>query len=138
MRKQAKGVIPKCIDLDRFTAPRCDNPIFHFRIHPGERVTVLTLCKQTVVWINVNIKLRSTQVVLDDFNQDWQQKFKRNAIVCLLEIAIERVEEPERRVGGIISPFFLLIRKHVWNQTVPDVMRERPKNVTSLKAAARS
>ena len=77
-------------------------------------------------------------MVVDDVNQNWQQKFKRDAIVCLLEIAIERMEEPERRIGGIISPFFLLIRKHVWNQTVPDVMRERPKNVTSLKAAARS
>ena len=94
--------------------------------------------EQAISWINVNIELRSTQVVLDDVDQNWEQKSKRNAIVCLFEIAIERVEEPERRVSGIISPFFLLIGKHVWNQTVPDVMRERPKDVTGFKAASRS
>jgi len=51
MRKQPKGVVPKCIDLDRLAAPRRDNPIVHFRIHPGERVTLLNLVQAGVSWI---------------------------------------------------------------------------------------
>ena len=52
------------------------------------------------------------------------------------EIATERVEEPEGRVGGVIKPFLLAVGKHVRDQAVADVMRERAQDVARFEAAA--
>ena len=79
--EQSKRVIPKRVDLDRFSAPRCHHPIAHLRVHPGELITFLALAKQTVARIDVDIKLRPAQMMLDDVDQGRQQKFERGAIV---------------------------------------------------------
>ena len=50
-------------------------------------------------------------MMLDDVDQGWQQKFERGAIVGAFEIAIERVEKPQRRVGGVIQALVLADRE---------------------------
>ena len=53
-----------------------------------------------------------------------------------LQVTTERVEKPEGRVGGVIKPFLLAVGKHVRDQSVADVMRERAQDVAGLEAAA--
>ena len=75
-------------------------------------------------------------MVFDDVDQDREQKFERGAIVFAFQITIERVEKPKRRVGGVIQALGLPIGKHVRDQTVAHVMRERAQDVARFEATA--
>ena len=75
-------------------------------------------------------------MVVDDVHQRWQQEPQRDVILRVFEITPERMEEPERRVRGVIKTFLLPVGKHVWNQTVADVMREGAQDVSGFERAA--
>src|SRR5207237_5285444 len=59
------------------------------------------------------------------------------AVGCSLEITVQCVKEPKRRVGGVVSAFLGAVRKHVWNQTISDIMRERAQDVAGLEQSSR-
>src|SRR6266446_424855 len=128
--------MPKRVDLDGFSAARCDNPIAHLGIHPGELVTLLTLHQETVVWIDMDIKLRATQMMVDDIDQARQKLLQGVAIFRGLEITAKRVKEPKGSIGGVIFSFSGTIGKHVWNQAIANVMRERAQDVACLEPAS--
>src|SRR5437660_8158482 len=104
-REQAERVVPERVDLHRFATTRCDDPVPHLRIHPGELITFFALYEQAVVWIDVNVEPRSTQMMFGDVDQNRQKKLQRGAIGGALKITAERVKEPKRCIGGIVSTF---------------------------------
>src|SRR3954467_10745482 len=50
-RQQFERVIPERVNLDRFAPTRRDDPVAHFRVHPGELHPFLALHEQAVVRI---------------------------------------------------------------------------------------
>ena len=72
----------------------------------------------------MDIKLRATQMMLDDIDQARQKQFQGVAIFREREITTQRVKEPKGSIGGVIFSFSGAIGKHVWNQAIANVMRE--------------
>src|SRR5206468_11544061 len=66
IREQLKRVIPEGIDLDWLAAAWRHDPIIHLRVHPSKLITFFAFREQTVGRIDMNIELRSTQVLLED------------------------------------------------------------------------
>ncbi len=58
------------------------------------------------------------------------------AIVGGLEVAIERVEEPERGVGGVVEAFVFAIGEEVGDQAVADVVGEGAQDPAGFVVAA--
>ena len=54
------------------------------------------------------------------------------------DVAADGVEEPERRVGGVIQALALAVRKHVGDQPVAHVAREGPQDERRFAGAAGS
>src|ERR1700730_414024 len=92
--EQAKGVVPKRVDLDCFSAARGDYPIAYLRIHPGELISFLALREQAVAWIDTNIKFCSAQMMLGDVDKNWQKMLHRVAVVSTFQITTECMKKP--------------------------------------------
>src|SRR5438046_5394628 len=124
IREQLKRVIPEGIDLDWLAAAGRHDPIIHLRVHPSKLITFFAFRKQTVGRIDMNIELRSTQVLLDNVYQSGQEKLQRRAIIRYVDVTGERMKEPERRVSGVVKTLLRAIRKHVRDQTVTHAVSE--------------
>ena len=68
----------------------------------------------------------------DDVAQHRQQLAQRFVVAGREQVAIDRVEEPQRRVGGVIQPLALALGKHVRDEPVAHVVRERAQDVAGL------
>src|SRR5205085_8979053 len=53
----------------------------------------------------------------------------------ITQVTTKRVKKPQSRVGGMIKPFFFSIRKHVWDESIANVMREGAQNISSFQTA---
>ena len=53
-----------------------------------------------------------------------------------LEVAVDRVEEPEGGVGGVVEALLLALGEHVGDQAVADVVGEGAEDVAGLRGAA--
>ena len=53
-----------------------------------------------------------------------------------LEVAVDRVEEPERGVGRVVEALVLALGEHVGDQAVAHVVREGAQDVAGLARAA--
>src|SRR6266513_2348920 len=135
IREQLKRVIPEGIYLDWLAAAWRHDPIIHLRIHPSKLITFFAFREQTVGRIDMNIELRSTQVLLDNVYQSGQEKLQRRAIIRYVDITGERMKEPERRVSGVIKTLLRAIGKHVRDQTVTNVVGEGSQDVSSFEPA---
>src|SRR5262245_52909773 len=71
--EQAERIVPKRVDLDGLSAARCNNPVAHFRIHPGKLVAFLTLREQAVIRIDMNIEPSAADMMLGDVDQRRQK-----------------------------------------------------------------
>ena len=63
----------------------------------------------------------------------------RRSVVAVaggLDVAVERVEEPERRVGGVVEPLVLALGEQVGDQAVADVVGEGAQDVAGLGVPA--
>src|SRR5438045_9550115 len=85
----------------------------------------------------MNVEPRAAQMMFDDVDQRRQKKLQWRAVGRSLEITIQRVEEPKRRVGGVIFAFLGPVGEHVWNQTVTDITREGAQDVAGLEQSSR-
>ena len=75
---------------------------------------------------------RAAHVVIDDVAQHRQQLDQRPPIVGHAQVAIERVEEPQRRVGGVIEALVRAFGEHVRDEAVADVVREHAQDRAGL------
>src|SRR5205814_3941654 len=116
---------------------RSDNPVTHLGVHPSELITFFALHEQAVVWVDMNVEPRAAQMMFDDVDQRRQKKLQCRAVGGSLEIPVQRVEEPKRRVGGVVFAFLGAVGEHIWNQTVTDIMRECAQNVAGLEQSSR-
>src|SRR5690606_18441264 len=86
------------------------------------------LAEESVYGIDADPKSRALQVMLDDLLQRRKNHLQRRLVLRRFEVAIQRVEEPERGIGGVIDTFILPIRKVVRNEPVFHVMSESAKH----------
>ena len=131
--EQAQRVVPERIDLHGLAAPRRHHPVADLGVHPGELIAVLALAQQAVVRIDADAEARAAQMVLDDVAQLGQQQLAACARSSVyVEVAVERVEEPERGVGGVIQALASRLPGTVGDQAVADVMGEGAQDVAGL------
>ena len=64
-----------------------------------------------------------------------QQQPQRVAIAGQREIAVDGVEEPERRVGRVIEARVLAFREHIRDEAVAHVVGERAQDAAGLGGA---
>jgi len=133
--KQLERVVPKRVDFYRFTATRGDDPVAHFRVHPGKLITFFALREQPVVGIDVNVEFGSGEVTIGNIDQSRQKQGQGPPILRHFNITMKRVKKPKRRVGRMVEPLFGAIGKHIWDQPVPYVVGEGAKNVAGLEPA---
>src|SRR5437868_20163 len=57
------------------------------------------------------------------------------SIVGVMQVTTERVKKPQSRVGGMIKPFLFSIWKHVWDESIANVMRESAQNIPGFQTA---
>ena len=99
-------------------------------------VALLALAEQAVRLIDADAEARPAHVMIDDVGELRQNLNQCRAIASQLDVAVERVEEPQRGVGGVIKPLVLSFRKHVRNESVTDVMSKGSENPTGFGEAA--
>ena len=134
--EQAQGVVPERVDLDRLAAARRHHPVADLGVHPGELVAFGALAQQAVGGIDADAEARAAQVVLDDVQQLRQEQLEGGPVAGDLEVAVDGVEEPERRVGGVVEAFLLALGEHVGDEAVADVMGEGAQDPAGLGVAA--
>src|SRR5881397_329373 len=120
--KYLECIIPKRINLDRFAATRRYHPVAHLRIHPRELITFGALREQAVAWIDMNVEASTPQMMLGDIDQDRQQQVQSGPIIGVMQVTTKRVKKPQSRVGGVIKSFLFPIGKHVWDESIANVM----------------
>ena len=133
--EQHQRVVPERVDLDGLAAPRRHHPAVDEGVHPGELDAGRALREQPVV-VDVDVERGALAMAAHDVLQDRQQLLDERVVAGDGVVAVQRVEEPERRVGGVVQPFALAFREHVRDQAVPHVQRERPQDVVRLGVAA--
>src|SRR5436190_21348651 len=74
-------------------------------------------------------------MMLRDIDQDWQQQMQSGPIIGVMQVTTKRVKKPQSGVGGVIKPFFFSIRKHVWDESIANVMREGAQNISRFQTA---
>ena len=62
---------------------------------------------------------------------------ERRFVAASPDVRLDRVKEPQRRVRGVIESFVAPVGKHVRDETVANVVRERPQNERRFPLAAR-
>jgi hypothetical protein len=67
--EQAERVVPECIDLNGFAAPRRDYPIANLGVHPRELESGCALAQQAVMLIHADAEARAAEVALDDLDE---------------------------------------------------------------------
>src|SRR5207245_11727789 len=93
--EEAERVIPQGVDLNGLAAAGRYYPVPNLGVHPGKLVAFLSLCHETVGRIDMDAEARAAQMVGDDVLQSGQKEPERFAVARVLEVAPERVEEPE-------------------------------------------
>src|SRR5437588_13108821 len=78
----------------------------------------------------MNVEASTPQMMLGDIDQDRQQQVQRGPIIGVMQVTTKRVKNPQSCVGGVIKPFFFSMRKHVWAESIANVMREGAQNIT--------
>src|SRR5262249_14672339 len=111
--EQTQRVVPKCIDLNRFAAPRRHHPIAHLRVHPRELIARRALPQEAVPRIDADAEMRAASVMVHDIEEFGQQQTKRLSIIGGSQIALDGMEVPERRVRRVIKPLTLAVGKKI-------------------------
>ena len=133
--EQAQGVIPEGVDLHGLATSWRHHPIAYFGVHPGQLVALLPLLQEAILWIDVNAKVRTAQVVRDNVQQCREDQREGGTILGHLEVAVDGMEEPECRVSGMIQALLSTFREHVWHQTVADVAGKGAQDPARLDVA---
>ena len=85
----------------------------------------------------MDAEARAAHVVLDDVHRASAARARSVArSPVTVEVAVERMEEPERRVGGVVQALVLALGKHVGDEPVAHVMGERAQDLAGLDVAA--
>src|SRR4051812_41250058 len=133
--QEPQRVVPKRIDLDRFTAPRRYHPITNLRVHPGKLIALLPLVKEPVFGIDLDAESRSAQMMVDHVDELGKNQPQGGTILRVIDIAIKGVEKPERGIGSVIESLILAFGKQVRDEAVADVMRKRAENPARFDVA---
>src|SRR6267154_1839547 len=130
--QQAQRVVPKRVDLDRLAAARGHHPIADFRIHPGERVTLRPLAQEPVTWVDLDAEAGALEMMPYNVLQDRQKELQRRLVMAMLDIAVQRVKEPQRGIGGVVEALILAFREQVRDQSVAQVVSESAQDPACL------
>ena len=136
VRKQPNRVVPERVDLDRLAATRGDDPVTDLGIHPGERQIRGALRQQAII-VHANAESRAGQMQPDDFIERRQKIAQRVTVVRDGHVAVDRVKEPERRIGGVVETFLTAFREQVRNQAVTKVAGEGQEDAARFRRSGR-
>ena len=99
---RAQRVVPEGVDLDRLARARRDDPVAHFRVHPGELHAGLAGHEQSVAGILLDPVPRARPVKSDDLLEHRVELLEEPVVARGRVIRANCLEVPERRVDGIV------------------------------------
>src|SRR5207247_762123 len=109
----SKGIVPKSLYLDRLAGARSDNPVADFRIHPSQLNTRLARVQEPVL-VNFDVVSRALDVPADDLLQRGIETLPHEIVIARLSgKRVDRLEEPQSRVDGVIFRFLARVRKSI-------------------------
>ena len=74
--------------------------------------------------VELDAEARALEMMPYDVLQDRQKEFQGPLVLAMLDIAVQRVKEPQRRIGGVVEALILSFREQVWDQPVAHVVSE--------------
>src|SRR5205807_6784536 len=86
--------------------------------------------------IDADAEARPAHVMIDDVGELRQNLNQCRAIASQLDVAVKRMKEPQRGVGGVIKPLILAFGEHIRDESVTDVMSKGSENPTGFGEAA--
>ena len=122
--QQAQRVVPQRVDLDRLAAARGHDPVADLGVHPGQLIALLALGQEAVLRIDPDAEFAALDVMTHDVAQDRKHLRQCRLVRNAREIARQRVEEPHRRVGGMVETLGIAFREHVRDQPALHVIGE--------------
>ena len=129
--EQSHGVVPERVDLDCLPAARRHDPVTDLGIHPCQGKIRGALGHQPVV-VHADAEPGTRQVQSDDLVERRQQIAQRLGVLRRGDVAIERMKEPERRVGRIVETLLVAFGEQIRNQPVAEMMRKRHQQTARL------
>src|SRR5690349_8175506 len=76
-------------------------------------------------------------MAVDDVAKLWKEDAKGRAIIGVLNVFVDRVEEPESRVGGVVKAVVFAFRKHVGDKAVANVVGKSTQDISSFRVSSR-
>ena len=89
---------------------------------------VLALPEQAIGGIDAYPEARAAEMMLGHFLKLRDEQLQGRAVAGGFHVTIERVEEPERRIGGVVEAVALALGKEIRDQAIADVMTEGAKD----------
>src|SRR5437773_5469906 len=129
-------VVPEGVDFDCLSASGSYDPVADLRIHPGKLITFFALLQQAVGWIQPDTESSAANLMLDDVDQLRKQKLQRVAVTGCREISFNGMKVPQGGIRRVVQTLLLTFWKHVRYQSVADVVRKRPQDVSCLDVTA--
>src|SRR5690606_41553604 len=112
------------------------DPLLCLYLYLPRPVARRTLPEQPILAIDTVREARAAHVMLHDVAQYREQPLERIGVATRPDVPVERMEEPHRRVRGVVEPFRGVVREHVRDQAVTYVARERAQDVAGLATTA--
>src|SRR5262249_7935886 len=123
--EETQRVVPERVDLDGLAAPWRDDPPVALRVHPRELIAPCALDEEPVFRIDVNAEARALEMAAHDLRQLRPERIDRRLVARRLEVAIDGVKEPERRVCRVVEALVAAVGEHVGDEAVSHVLTER-------------
>ena len=139
---QSQRAIPQRVDLDWLADARRDDPIADLGIHPGQLHTHHTRAEQAIACVNTNIVAGAFDVPINDRFEDEEKFLEQRCVLRRLQVAINRVEIPERRVYRVVFNrrgccIGGNVGETVGELTLVHVFRKGQKNISGFGKASR-
>jgi len=117
--------VPQCIDLDRLADARCHYPVATFGVHPGQLNVGNAGAQQPVGRVHANAVAGAASMPVDDVAQRRIQVAQQRVVAARLQVGIDGVEVPQRRVYRVVFRWFAAIREAIRQHALADMNRER-------------
>src|SRR5215469_13695365 len=80
----------------------------------------------------MNAESSPSLVECDDLFELRKEALQRLLVTACVKVALRGMEEPQRGVSRVIESFSGSLRKHVGDESVPDILREGSQDVSGL------
>jgi hypothetical protein len=82
--------------------------------------------------VDLDAETGAIEMMPYDVLQDRQKERQGRLVLAMLDIAVQRMKEPQRRIGGVVEALILSFREQVRDQSVAHVVSEGAQDPSRL------